>query len=118
MAKVFGAGGPSFATCVDAVARVLARNDELQREKAKSGRAKAAARACSLLVGGKRSVHSALRVRCKATATGLNVEIRPRSSRQTLAKALHGRAPKLIVGRSAVTPGPSGLRLSELWRAR
>jgi hypothetical protein len=107
---------PSYAACVDAVARVLARNDEIQ--KAKGAGAKAAARACATLVAGKDRGHSPLRLSCKATATGLKLAIRPRSSRQTLAGAFHGHSPKLIVGRSAVTPGPAGLRASEFWRAK
>jgi hypothetical protein len=116
--KKYKAGLPTFITCVDTVSRVLARNEELQRTKAKTGaRAKAATRTCGLLVRGKGRAHSPLRVRCTPTATGLRVDIRPRSSKQTLAKALRGHA-KLIVARSAVTPGPAGLRLRELWRAK
>jgi hypothetical protein len=56
--------------------------------------------------------------RRSATATGVSVEVRPRSSKQTLKAALHGHAPKLLVGRSAAGPGPAGLRLSSLWRAK
>jgi hypothetical protein len=118
MRLAFGAALPSFGTCTDAVSRVLARNDELQRTRAEGARARAAGRACSALVGGKRRAHSPLSVRCKASTTGLSFDIRPRSSRQTLAKALHGHAPRLIIGRSKATPGPVALRLSELWRAK
>jgi hypothetical protein len=55
---------------------------------------------------------------CKPTATGVSITIRPRSPTQTLAAALHGHAPKLIIGRSAVTPRPAGLRVRELWHAK
>lgn len=116
--KVFGVATPSFATCVNAVSRVLARNDELVRKRAEGARAKAAKRACAAFVRGKRAAHSMLRVRCKATATGLSFDIRPRSSKHSLAAVLRGHAPKLIVARSAVAPGPAGLRLSELWHAK
>jgi hypothetical protein len=114
--KAFGLELPSLATCVDAVSRVLARADEIKR--AKGARVSSAARTCAVLVGGRGRRHSPLRVSCKASATGLKLVIRPRSSRQTIAGALHGRSPKLIVGRSAVTPGPASLRTSELWRAK
>jgi hypothetical protein len=109
---------PGFATCADAVSRVLARADELKRKRAQGARATAAGRVCRLRVRGRRATHSPLRVRCTATATGLIVDIRPRSSRQTLAGVLGHHAPKLIVGRSAITPGPAGLRLKELWHAK
>jgi hypothetical protein len=114
-AKELVAPVPSYAACVDTVARVLARNDEIQ--KAKGARAKATARVCATLLAGKRRGHSPLRLSCKATATGLKLVIRPISARQTLARAFRGLSPKLIVGRSAVTPGPARLRTSELWRA-
>ena len=118
LAEEFGSPVPYFHTCFNTVSRVLARNEELVRGRAHGARAKAAARACSVRLGGNGAAHSSLRVRCTATASGLSVELRPRSSKQKLAAALHGHAPKLIVARSAVTPGPAGLRLSELWRAK
>jgi hypothetical protein len=114
--KAFGLELPSLVTCIDTVARVLARADEIKR--AKGARVSAAARTCAVLVRGKGRAHSPLRMSCKPTATGVSITIRPRSPNQTLAAALHGHAPKLIVGRSAVTPRPAGLRVRELWRAK
>src|ERR1700730_3011265 len=114
--EAFGVELPSLATCVDAVSRVLARADEIKR--AKGARVSSSARTCAVLVRGKGRAHSPLRMSCKPTATGVSITIHPRSSNQTLAAALHGHAPKLIIGRSAVTPRPAGLRLSELWQAR
>jgi hypothetical protein len=107
---------PSYAACIDAVARVLARNDEIQ--KAKGTGARAAARVCATLLAGRDRGHSPLHVSCKPTATGLKLAIRPRSSMLTLSGAFHGHPPKLIVGRSAVTRGPARLRTSEFWRAK
>jgi hypothetical protein len=108
---------PMFATCVDAVSRVLARADQLKRQRGEGARASAAAHVCGLLVRGSHGARSALRVSCTATATGVKLDVRSRSSKHTLPRALGHHAPKLIVGRSAVSPGPAGLRLKVLWRA-
>jgi hypothetical protein len=114
--QTFDLGLPAFATCVNVVSRVLARADQLKRQRGAGARASAAA-ACGLLVHGSDGSRSALRVNCTAAATGVKVDVRSRSSKQTLARALGSHAPKLIVGRSAVTPGPGGLRLKVLWTA-
>jgi hypothetical protein len=108
---------PSFTTCVDTVSRVLARADQLKRQRGETARASAAAHACGLITRGSRGARSALHVSCTATATGVKLDVKPRSSKQSLVRALGSHAPKLIVGRSAVTPGPTGLRLKALWRA-
>jgi hypothetical protein len=52
------------------------------------------------------------------TATGMQITIRTRSSKQTLRRVLGGRAPKLIVGRSKFATSQPGDRLNVLWTAK
>lgn len=110
----------AFLTCREAVARILLRYDQiLERRKAKKGAA-ARPRCFSRIVRNRkaRRVKPKLRVTCTRTASGgVQVRIRPRSRRQSLRKALGGRPPKVLVGRSRFDP-PGRVRTAALWSAK
>jgi hypothetical protein len=101
--------GQDFATCASAVARVLARADQIRQQQG----AQAAAGGCLVQVHGKRRARSPLRVTCTATAQGLKVKIRARKG--TLRKAIGKHKLKLVLGRSALATGPATARTQVRW---
>jgi hypothetical protein len=116
-ASDFGVHLPEFARCVDVVARVLARADQIRQQKG-TGRAAAAATCCPQLVHRTKGAKATLRVSCTQTATGARITIRPTARGQTLRQALRGHPLRLLIGRSSIpAPGGTPARLRVRWTA-
>jgi hypothetical protein len=111
--KALGLSDPAFTRCVLTVARVLARADEIRKQKA-GGRA-AAAGGCLTRSLGPRAARTKLRVTCTRTAKGARIKIRARHG--TLRRALGRHKLKLVVGRSSIPSGTGNPRLRVLWHA-
>jgi hypothetical protein len=110
-----GSIAASFAACVNVVAQVLARADQIKR---RSGQARAAATACvQQLHASRRGVRPTFLISCTPTGGGMRIKIRPRSKGQSLSKALGGHALMLVVARSSIASGPTRARLEVRWHA-
>jgi hypothetical protein len=113
----------SFGSCVTTVFGILERNDEIQRKKqqgANQAQAVTAATPCRSVKVKRRGkrVRPAVKVRCKATASGIEVTFRKQKRGPSLRK-LFGRKSRLVVGRSAFdAPVAAGDRVNVLWRAK
>jgi hypothetical protein len=90
--------GERFGTCLAAVLKVLIRYDQLHHHARRDAHA-AAAKRCSVF--GNPAARRLLRFTCTATATGAHVAVKPRKRGTRLSRLLRGRAPRLIVRRSA-----------------
>lgn len=113
------AGEQNYFGCVEAILKVLKRNDEIQaRKRGKPVRAARAARCRSVKLKrpGKR-LRAAARVSCKATAAGVRLSFRRRPGGASLS-SLFGRKAALVVGRSRFDkPAARGDRVNVTWRA-
>jgi hypothetical protein len=108
-----------YATCTVTVSRVLARADQIRKQRAGITSATAAASRCPVKTARRRNrrrVKPKLRVTCSPTANGLRITVRPRSRRRTLRAAFGQRAPRLLVGRSRLSP-PGHVRAVIVWTA-
>jgi hypothetical protein len=115
--QAFATGYPEFARCSTAVATVLARADQIRKQKAGGARVAATGGSCLQVVGATRKqAKPDLRVTCTTKGDTTHVRIRPRSGRR-LAKALGGHAPQLVVGRSGI-PAGAATRLRVRWHAK
>jgi hypothetical protein len=110
--EAFGFDYPAFSKCVETVSRVLARADQIRKQK-RTADATAAAASCPLLVRGSKGAKRTLRITCTATATGARIRIRAASG-----GTLRGPAPQLVVARSSIpASGATPARLRVKWTA-
>lgn len=113
----------ALGKCLDTVARVLARADQIKRQR---GQARAARRTHAAGVGCKAfslpkapsTSRSLLRVGCRRTAHGARVTFTSRSKRMSLRKALRLQKPKIVVARSALSSQSTVARLDAHWSAK